>query len=111
MPGYMGPPAQGSPARHIQYQGPGPNYNPMSPTNQGVYMYGQPPQMNQYPMPGYGMPPMGPPPHMMGPMGGPEQQGPPNHPIQGRESMGRLSVSGPGMVGSVDEILSNVLYF
>lgn len=97
VPGFMGPPAQGSPVRHVQYQGPGPNYNPMSPTNQGLYIYGQPP-MNQYPIPGYGMQPMGPPPHMMGPMGGPEQQGPPEQSMQGRESMGRLSVAGPGMM-------------
>lgn len=96
----MGPPTQGSPARHVQYQqNPGPNYNPMSPTNQGVYMYGQP-TMNQYPMPNYGMQPMGPPHHMMGPMGGPEQQVPPEQSIQNRESMGRMSVSGPGMVSA-----------
>ncbi|XP_046470166.1 hepatocyte growth factor-regulated tyrosine kinase substrate isoform X2 [Neodiprion pinetum] len=97
VPGFMGPPAQGSPVRHVQYQNPGQNYNPMSPTNQGVYMYAQPP-MNQYPIPGYGMQTMGPPPHMMGPMGGPEQQGPPEQSIQNRESMGRMPVSGPGMM-------------
>ena len=93
--GFIGP-SQGSPVRHVQYQGPGSNYNPMSPTNQG-YMYGQPP-VKQYPMQGYNMPPMNAmPPHMMGPIANQEQQ-PTDPSVQGHEAMGRVSVSGPGMM-------------
>ncbi|XP_033335667.2 hepatocyte growth factor regulated tyrosine kinase substrate [Megalopta genalis] len=95
VPGYMGP-SQGSPVRHVQYQGPGTNYNPMSPTNQG-YIYGQP-TVKQYPMQGYNMPPMNTmPAHMMGPIANQEQQ--PNDPsVQGHEALGRVTVSGPGMM-------------
>lgn len=93
--GFIGP-SQGSPVRHVQYPGPGSNYNPMSPTNQGVYMYGQPP-MKQYPMQGYNMPPMNTmPPHMMNTMPNQEQSTDPS--VQTHESMGRVSVSGPGMI-------------
>ncbi|KAG7210481.1 hypothetical protein KM043_012002 [Ampulex compressa] len=93
--GFMGP-SQGSPVRHVQYQGPGSNCNPMSPTNQGVYMYGQP-SINQYPMQGYNMPPMNSlPPHMMGPMPNQDQQST-DQLVQGRDNIGRVSISGPGM--------------
>nr|XP_031832900.1 hepatocyte growth factor-regulated tyrosine kinase substrate isoform X2 [Nomia melanderi] len=94
VPGYMGP-SQGSPVRHVQYQGPGSNYNPMSPTNQG-YMYGQPP-VKQYPMQGYNMPSMNAmPPHMMGPI--PNQEPQPTDPsVPAQEALGRVTVSGPGI--------------
>ncbi|XP_015436469.1 PREDICTED: hepatocyte growth factor-regulated tyrosine kinase substrate isoform X2 [Dufourea novaeangliae] len=92
--GYMGP-SHGSPVRHVQYQGPGSNYNPMSPTNQG-YMYGQPP-VKQYPMPGYNMPQMNAmPTHMLGPAASQEQQST-DPSVQGHEALGRVTVSGPGM--------------
>ncbi|XP_011158521.1 hepatocyte growth factor-regulated tyrosine kinase substrate [Solenopsis invicta] len=92
---FMGP-SQGSPVRHVHYPTPGANYNPMSPTNQGVYMYGQP-AMTQYPMQGYNMPPMNTlPVHMMPTLPNPEQQ--PSDPIQGQENIGRVSISGPGMM-------------
>ncbi|XP_029045385.1 hepatocyte growth factor-regulated tyrosine kinase substrate isoform X1 [Osmia bicornis bicornis] len=96
--GFIGP-SQGSPVRHMQYQTPGSNYNPMSPTSQG-FMYGQP-SMKQYPLQNYNMPPMNSMlPHVMGPMPNPEQQ--PNDPsIQGHEAMGRVSVSGPGMISQM----------
>ncbi|XP_076752761.1 hepatocyte growth factor regulated tyrosine kinase substrate isoform X1 [Xylocopa sonorina] len=98
VPGFIGP-SQGSPVRHVQYQTPGSNYNPMSPTNQG-YMYSQPP-MKQYPMQGYNMPPMNSmPPHVMGPMANQEQQ-PSDPSVQGHEAMGRVSVSGPGMISQI----------
>ncbi|XP_015596295.1 hepatocyte growth factor-regulated tyrosine kinase substrate isoform X2 [Cephus cinctus] len=99
VPGFMGPSAQGSPIRHGQYSGPTSNYNPMSPTNQGVYIYGGQPAMGQYQMPGYGMPSMGPmPAHMMGAMGNQEPQGSADPSVQGRENLGRVSISGPGMI-------------
>lgn len=95
----MGP-SQGSPVRHVHYPTPGanPGYNPMSPTSQGVYMYGQP-SMNQYPpMQGYNMPPMGTlPVHMMTPLPNPEQQSS-DPSIQGQENISCVSISGPGMV-------------
>jgi len=91
----MGP-SQGSPVRHVHYPTPGANYNPMSPTNQGVYMYGQP-AMSQYPMQGYNMPPMNTlPVHMMQSLPNPEQQSDPS--IQGQENIGRVSIPGPGIV-------------
>ncbi|XP_076183145.1 hepatocyte growth factor regulated tyrosine kinase substrate isoform X2 [Ptiloglossa arizonensis] len=93
--GFIGP-SQGSPVRHVQYQGPGSNYNPMSPTNQG-YIYGQP-SVKQYPLQGYNMPTMNAmPPHMMGPLPNQEQQ-PTDPSLQGHEAMGRVTVSGPGMM-------------
>ncbi|XP_053987172.1 hepatocyte growth factor-regulated tyrosine kinase substrate isoform X2 [Hylaeus anthracinus] len=96
--GFIGP-SQGSPVRHVQYQGPGSNYNPMSPTNQG-YMYGQP-SVKQYPMQGYSMPQMNAiPPHMMGPLPNQEQQ-PTDPSVQGHEAMGRVTVSGPGMMSQM----------
>lgn len=59
-------------------------------------MYGQSP-MGQYPMQGYNMPPMNTlPVHMMPPLSNPEQQS--TDPIQGQENLGRVSISGPGMV-------------
>lgn len=93
----MGP-SQNSPVRHMQYQNPAANYNPMSPTNQGVFMYGQPGMMNQYPMQGYNMPQMGTMPgHVMGSaMSSQEQKSDPT--AQARESLGRVSISGPNMV-------------
>ncbi|KAK9295452.1 hypothetical protein QLX08_010231 [Tetragonisca angustula] len=94
--GFIGP-SQGSPVRHVQYQTPGTNYNPMSPTNQG-FMYGQPTM--KYPMQSYNMPPMNSmPPHVMGPIANQEQQ--PTDPVQGHEAMGRVSVSGPGMMSQI----------
>ncbi|XP_032664910.1 hepatocyte growth factor-regulated tyrosine kinase substrate isoform X2 [Odontomachus brunneus] len=94
--GFMGP-SQGSPVRHVQYPTPGANYNPMSPTNQGVYMYGQPP-IGQYSMQSYiqsmsTMPPV----HMMPQIPNPEQQ-PSDPSMQGQENIGRVSISGPGMM-------------
>ncbi|XP_012230194.2 hepatocyte growth factor-regulated tyrosine kinase substrate isoform X1 [Linepithema humile] len=96
VPDFMGP-SQGSPVRHVHYPTPGANYNPMSPTNQGVYMYGQPP-MNQYTMQGYNMPPMNTlPVHMMPPLSNPEQ--PSSDPsVQGQENIGRMPISGPAMM-------------
>lgn len=80
----------------MQYQTPGSNYNPMSPTSQG-FMYGQP-SMKQYPLQNYNMPPMNSMlPHVMGPIPNQDQQ-PTDPSIQGHEAMGRVSVSGPGMV-------------
>lgn len=100
--GFIGP-SQGSPVRHVQYQTPGTNYNPMSPTNQG-FIYGQP-SMKQYPMQSYNMPPMNSmPPHVMGPIANQEQQQP-TDPVQGHEAMGRVSVSGPGMVSTTVEFI------
>ncbi|KAL6259940.1 hypothetical protein P5V15_009850 [Pogonomyrmex californicus] len=88
--------SQGSPVRHVHYPTPGANYNPMSPTNQGVYMYGQP-TMNQYPMQGYNMPSMNTlPVHMMPSLSNPEQSSDPS--IQGQENIGHVTVSGPGMM-------------
>lgn len=95
--GFIGP-SQGSPVRHVQYQTPGSNYNPMSPTNQG-YMYGQPP-MKQYPLQNYNMPMNSMLSHGMGPMINQEQQ-PTDPSIQGHEAMGRVSVSGPGMISQM----------
>ncbi|XP_077260053.1 hepatocyte growth factor regulated tyrosine kinase substrate [Temnothorax americanus] len=92
---FMGP-SQGSPVRHVHYPTAGANYNPMSPTNQGVYMYGQP-AMGQYPMQGYNMPPMNTlPVHMMPSLPNPEQQSDPS--IQGQENIGRVSIPGPGIM-------------
>lgn len=69
----------------------------MSPTNQG-FIYGQP-SMKQYPMQGYNIPPMNSmPPHVMGPITNQEQ---PTDPVQGHEAMGRVSVSGPGIVSMI----------
>ncbi|XP_018348247.1 PREDICTED: hepatocyte growth factor-regulated tyrosine kinase substrate-like isoform X3 [Trachymyrmex septentrionalis] len=96
IPDFMGP-SQGSPVRHVRYPNPGTNYNPMSPTNQGVYMYGQP-AMSQYPMQGYNMPPMSTlPVHMMPSLSNPEQQ-PPDPSIQGQENISHVSISGPGII-------------
>lgn len=92
----MGP-SQGSPVRHVHYPNPGANYNPMSPTNQGVYVYGEPP-MSQYPMQSYNMPPMNTlPVHMMTPLPNPEQQSS-DPSIQGQENISCVSIPGPGMV-------------
>lgn len=97
--GYGGP-SQGSPVRHVQYQGPGNNYNPMSPTNQGVYIYGQPP-MKQYPMQGYKRPEMATlPPHMMGAMNNPDQQ-PADPSVQSHENITRVSIPGPAMMSQM----------
>ncbi|XP_018399484.1 PREDICTED: LOW QUALITY PROTEIN: hepatocyte growth factor-regulated tyrosine kinase substrate-like [Cyphomyrmex costatus] len=96
IPDFMGP-SQGSPVRHVHYPNPGTNYNPMSPTNQGVYMYGQP-IINQYPMQSYNMPPMNTlPVHMMPSLPNPEQQSP-DPSIQGQENISHVSISGPGMI-------------
>ncbi|KYN13538.1 Hepatocyte growth factor-regulated tyrosine kinase substrate [Trachymyrmex cornetzi] len=96
IPDFMGP-SQGSPVRHVHYPNPGTNYNPMSPTNQGVYMYGQP-AMSQYPMQGYNMPPMSTlPVHMMPSLSNPEQQAP-DPSIQGQENISHVSISGPGII-------------
>lgn len=94
VPGYMAP-SQGSPIRHMHYPAPATNYNPMSPTNQGIYNYGP---MGSYPM-GYGMhqmPSM--PPHMMGnmPAGAeqpPQQQTGPETMMQ-RDGMGQAAQQG-----------------
>lgn len=69
----------------------------MSPTNQG-FIYGQP-TMKQYPMQSYNMSP-----HVMGPIANQDQQ--PTDAVQGHEGMGRISVSGPGMVSTT----SNYIY-
>ncbi|XP_011690977.1 PREDICTED: hepatocyte growth factor-regulated tyrosine kinase substrate [Wasmannia auropunctata] len=96
VPDFMGP-SQGSPVRHVHYPTPGANYNPMSPTNQGVYMYGQP-AMTQYPMQSYNIPPMNTlPVHMMPSLPNPEQQSSDSS-IQGQETIGRVSISGPGIM-------------
>lgn len=89
-------PSQGSPVRHVHYPAPGANYNPMSPTNQGVYIYGQP-GMNQYPMQGYNMPMNTLPVHMMPSLPNPEQQSS-DPSIQGQENIGRVPITGPGIV-------------
>lgn len=74
----------------------------MSPTNQG-FIYGQP-TMKQYPMQSYNMPPMNSmPPHVMGPIANQEQQ--PTDSVQGHEAMGRVSVSGPGMVSTTPKCI------
>lgn len=97
--GYMGH-SQGSPVRQMQYQGPGSNYNPMSPTDQGVYIYGQH-TIGQYPMQGYSMPPMGSlPPHMMGTMTNPESAAT-DSPGQPRENVGRVVITSTGMIPQV----------
>lgn len=73
----------------------------MSPTNQG-FMYGQPTM--KYPMQSYNIPPMNSmPPHVMGPIANQEQQ--PTDPVQGHEAMGRVSVSGPGMVSTIPKCI------
>ncbi|KAL6441864.1 hypothetical protein ACFW04_002339 [Cataglyphis niger] len=95
---FMGP-AQGSPVRHVHYPTPAANYNPMSPTNQGVYMYGQPP-MNQYPIQGYNMPSMNTlPVHMMTSLPNPDQQSS-DPSIQGQENISCVSIPGPGIMPS-----------
>lgn len=69
----------------------------MSPTNQGVYMYGQP-SMNQYTMPGYNMPSMNTlPVHMMPSLSNPEQPSSDSS-VQVQENLGCMPMSGPGMV-------------
>lgn len=79
----------------------------MSPTNQG-FIYGQP-SMKQYPMQGYNIPPMNSmPPHVMGPITNQEQ---PTDPVQGHEAMGRVSVSGPGMVSIILNIFIYICIF
>lgn len=95
---FMGP-SQGSPVRHVHYPTPGANYNPMSPTNQGVYMYGQP-SMSQYPIQGYNMPPMNTlPVHMITSLPNPEQQSS-DPSIQGQENISCVSIPGPGIMPS-----------
>ncbi|KAG8039178.1 hypothetical protein G9C98_003485 [Cotesia typhae] len=98
VPNYMGP-SQGSPIRHVQYQVPGTNYNPMSPTSQGVYSYG-PSSMGPYPISNYSMPQMGSlPPHLMANMPATQDQpqsGPNESMIQQRENM--APASQPGMM-------------
>ena len=102
VPGFIGPTSQGSPVRHVQYQNPGCNYNPISPTNPGVYVYGQTP-MGGYPLQNYGVPGVSQiPPHMISPIGNQEQQQQPTDPaVQGRESLGHVTISGPAMVSFV----------
>ncbi|XP_070163301.1 hepatocyte growth factor-regulated tyrosine kinase substrate isoform X2 [Polyergus mexicanus] len=95
---FMGP-SQGSPVRHVHYPTPGANYNPMSPTNQGVYMYGQP-SMSQYPMQGYNMPSMNTlPVHMITSLPNPDQQSS-DPSIQGQENISCVSIPGPGIMPS-----------
>lgn len=99
VPGYMGP-SQGSPVRQMQYQGPGSSYNPMSPTDQGIYIYGQHP-MGQYPVQGYSMPPMGSlPPHMMGTMPNQESSATDTS-VQPRDNVGRVVITSTGMIPQV----------
>ncbi|KAK2575127.1 hypothetical protein KPH14_008846 [Odynerus spinipes] len=99
VPGYMGH-SQGSPVRQMQYQGPGSNYNPMSPTDQGVYIYGQH-SMGQYPMQGYNMPPLGSlPPHMMGAMANQESAATDSS-VQSRDNVGRVVITSTGMIPQV----------
>lgn len=96
---FIGSNPTSSPIRHPHYQAPGPNYNPMSPTNQGVYVYG-PPSMGPYPMPNYGMSQMASvPSHMMGSIPNPEQQRTSEQPAQGREAM--TVPAGPAMVNLI----------
>lgn len=77
----------------------------MSPTNQG-FIYGQP-SMKQYPMQGYNIPPMNSIlPHVMGPITNQEQ---PTDSVQGHEAMGRVSVSGPGMVSIILNIFKYII--
>ncbi|XP_057319730.1 hepatocyte growth factor-regulated tyrosine kinase substrate [Microplitis mediator] len=107
VPNYMGP-SQGSPIRHVQYQVPGTNYNPMSPTTQGVYSYG-PSSMGPYPMPNYSMSQMGSlPPHMMPNMpvtqDQPPQSGPNDSMIQSRDNM--TPASQPGMMPQMSNVPS-----
>ncbi|XP_034936186.1 hepatocyte growth factor-regulated tyrosine kinase substrate [Chelonus insularis] len=89
VPSFMGP-SQGSPIRHVHYQPPGTTYNPISPTNQGVYgpsPYGPAP-MGSYPMQSYPpMPSM--PPHMMSnvSMNQDQPQTAPESIIQNRENL------------------------
>lgn len=98
MPGYMGH-SQGSPVRQMQYQGPGSNYNPMSPTDQGVYMYGQH-SMGQYPIQGY-MPPIGSlPPHLMSTITNPESVAT-DSTVQSRDNVGRVVITNTGMIPQV----------
>ncbi|XP_066588091.1 hepatocyte growth factor-regulated tyrosine kinase substrate [Prorops nasuta] len=95
--GYMGP-SQGSPIRHVQYQGPTPNYHPMSPTNQGMFIHGQHP-VNQYSVQGYNMPPMNSlTSHITAPISNQEQQD---------SSMGRASIK-PGMLSHIPGTLQKV---
>ncbi|XP_029169948.1 hepatocyte growth factor-regulated tyrosine kinase substrate isoform X2 [Nylanderia fulva] len=94
---FMGP-SQGSPVRHVHYPTPGANYNPISPTNQGVYMYGQP-SMNQYPIQGYNMPSLNTMPVHMMTLPNPEQQSS-DPSIQGQENISCVSIPGPGIIPS-----------
>ena len=108
----MGPSSQGSPVRHVQYQNPGSNYNPMSPTNQGVYVHGQPP-MGGYPIHNYGLSGVSSiPPHMMSQIVNQDQQHPSTDPsIQARESLGHVTISGPAMVNIIySSVISPLLY-
>ena len=86
VPSFISPGGQGASIRHPHYQAPGPNYNAMSPTNQGVYGYG-PPSMGPYSMQNYG--------HMMTSMANTEQ-GAPEQSGQGRDPI--AAPTGPGMV-------------
>ncbi|XP_043280709.1 hepatocyte growth factor-regulated tyrosine kinase substrate [Venturia canescens] len=98
VPTFIGPVTHSSPIRHPHYQAPGPTYNPMSPTNQGVYVYG-PPSVGPYQMQNYGMSQMsGVPPHMINSLANPEQQGSTEPTAQNRDSM---PPTGPGMANQL----------
>lgn len=93
-PNFIGPPSQNSPVHQVQYLNPGCNYNSTPATHQNVYGYGQPPA-GTYPIKNYGLP--------IGSNNSQEQQQqqqqmPTDFPMQGRENLGHVTISGPSMV-------------
>ncbi|XP_033215310.1 hepatocyte growth factor-regulated tyrosine kinase substrate isoform X2 [Belonocnema kinseyi] len=100
--GFIGPTSQGSPVRHVQYQNPGCNYNSISPSNPGIFVYGQAP-MPDYSIQNYRAPAVGSiPPQIMSPIGNQEQQQQPkDSAVQGQESLGHVTISGPGMISQI----------
>lgn len=102
VPGFMGSQSQGSAAHQVQYQNPVCNYNPISPTNQGIYGYAQQ-SMGNYPMQNYVVPGIGlVNAKIMNMAAHQEQQQPASDlSIQGRESLGHVTISGPSMISQM----------
>lgn len=96
-PNFIGPPSQNSPVHQVQYLNPGCNYNSTPATHQNVYGYGQPPA-GTYPIKNYGLP--------IGSNNSQEQQQqqqqmPTDFPMQGRENLGHVTISGPSMISQI----------
>jgi hypothetical protein len=99
----MGPPGQGSPIRQIQYSAPEGNYNSLPATNQTQAIYAYPSgATSTYSVPtGYIIQH----PHQAQLIDAPAipESKPPtveSQPSQNQESLGRVTVSGPGIVST-----------